>query len=222
MTDRQCKSYHTLKSSVKRSFHSPSLPLGHRFYQDCLREISARWIDWAVKVLPEEDTWFVTMTFRRDETSRSALVYCNHWIGRLRQAYTFKFSYRIRWIRAMALQARGVIHFHLLICGKDLNLLSRKSWERRWETMDWNTGTCRIYNSDNEKTAEYLAREISKEGELTWGGNWQGLKTPESVRCCGERSNIAALRMYRQNDTRSEGHSVESVAFPKSITLAVE
>lgn len=160
-----------------------ALPRGHRFFQDCLRENYARWIEWAIKVIPSEDVWFVTNTFKREESIIKALQHSNKWLRRLRQSYDFKTGLRFRWIRALALQRRGVIHFHLGVCSNGLGLLSRKRWEHRWQAMDWNTGWCRIYDSD-DNTPRYLAREISKEGELTWGGNWQGLNTPGSVRCC--------------------------------------
>jgi len=164
------------KSKVK-------LPSGHRFFKDCLRESFARWISWATSVFPSENVWFVTVTFKREVTYTKALRMSHYWLGRLIQAYLYKTGYRIRWIRTLAFQKRGVIHFHLLVCGQDLGLLSRKRWEHRWQTIDWNAGTCRIYESDADKP-RYLAREITKEGDISWGGNWQGLRTPGAVRCC--------------------------------------
>ncbi|GAH76172.1 unnamed protein product, partial [marine sediment metagenome] len=35
------------------------LPMGHRFYPDCLREQSARLIDWTMSKYPN-DSWFMT------------------------------------------------------------------------------------------------------------------------------------------------------------------
>lgn len=184
------KSNYTIKTKKAPPPFKPqihiAMPQGHRFFQDCLRESYARWIDWGVKVLPGESVWFVTQTFKREVFQSKALKLSHTWLYRLMQSYEhYKPGSRIRWIRAMAMQKRGVVHFHLLVCGKDLNLLSRKSWECRWETMDWNNGTCRIYDSDNKKTSGYLAKELSKEGDLSWGGSWQGLHTPGAVGCCG-------------------------------------
>ena len=163
--------------------NSKKLPSGHRFFSDRLKESYCRWINWAIKVFSDEDTWFVTMTFKREENFQRSVTLCNRWLKRLIQVYEYKkLSHRLRWIRALAFQARGVIHFHLLICAKDLDLLSRKRFEHRWESMDWNSGTCRIYKSGNEETARYFSREISKEGDIDWGGTWKGLTTPGAVR----------------------------------------
>ena len=184
------------------SFGAIVLPEGHRFFKDCLRENYARWIDWAIKVIPSEDVWFVTNTFKREESMTKALQLSNRWLGRLRQSYDFKTGHRFRWIRSLALQKRGVIHFHQGVCGKDLGLLIRKRWEHRWQAMDWNTGWCRIYEADQD-LPRYLAREISKEGELTWGGNWQGLNTPGSVRCCDIHAQHAEAIMFRLSKSSS-------------------
>jgi hypothetical protein len=177
-----------IRKNVKHSFSSTKrihvvIPRDHRFFLDCLRENYARWIDWAIKVIPSEDIWFVTLTFKREESNKKTVQLCNKWLGRLRQSYDLKTGLRFRWIRALALQKRGVIHFHLGVCGKDLGLLSRKRWEHRWQAMDLKTGWCRIYEADRD-LPRYLAREISKEGEISWGGNWRGLNTPGAVRCC--------------------------------------
>lgn len=169
------------------------LPAGHRYYQDCFREGWARWIEWGINVLPSEDVWFDTKTFKKEESCLKAIKLRDKWLGRLRKGFEdrFKPGLRLRWICAMTLQKRGVVHFHLLICGDGLNLLSRKRWEHRWESMDRNSGYCRIYEADKRKSPRYLVREITKEGEVSWGGLWRGLNTPGAVGCCGERSNVA-------------------------------
>ena len=161
------------------------LPQGHRFYYDCLRESWCQWIHWGINVLSDEDVWFVSKTFKREVTKGKALRLNHKWLNRLTQAYSIQYGHRIRWIRSMAMQKREVIHFHLLICARDLGLLSRKRWEHRWQSMDWNNGTCRIYESDKSVgQARYLVREISKEGDISWGGDWRGLNTPGAVGCC--------------------------------------
>jgi|APFre7841882654_1041346.scaffolds.fasta_scaffold52360_2 hypothetical protein len=191
---------HLLSSAIR--IHV-ALPQGHRFFPDCLRENYARWIEWAIKVIPSEDIWFVTQTFKRNENLKRALTLNHKWIHRLFQAFEYdKTGLRIRWIRALALQRRGVFHFHLAICSEGLGLLSRKRWEHRWEAMDWNAGTCRIYESDKD-LPRYLAREISKEGELSWGGNWQGLNTPGSVRCCDTHAQHAEAIIFRLSKSSS-------------------
>jgi len=129
--------------------------------------------------------WFATLTFKREVSSGKAFLLAHGWVCRLMQAFTYKTGQRFRWVQAMALQRRGVIHFHLLICGKHLDVFSRMRWEHRWRAMDRNTGYCRVYQADMKNCSAYLVRELSKEGELTCGGDWRGLNTPGAVsRCC--------------------------------------
>lgn len=195
------KNSNTQTPSFKPQLHRV-LPQGHRFFEDCLRESYARWIEWAVMLFKDDSVWFVTQTFQKEVTEGKALRLSHAWLYRLMQGYRRNFGHRIRWVRAMALQKRGVIHFHLLVCAKDLSLLSRKRWEHVWESMDRNNGFCRIYDSDNRKTPGYLAREISKEGGLTWGGDWQGLNTPGAVGCChtnGGGTHGLIVRMARRS-----------------------
>jgi len=174
-----------------------ALPQGHRFFSDCLRENYARWIEWAIKVIPSEDVWFDTKTFKKEESYFKASKLCSEWLWRLRQSYDSEIrGRRFRWILALALQQRGVIHFHQAICASGLGLLSRKRWEHRWQSIDVNAGWCRIYPADQD-TPRYLAREISKEGELFWGGDWRGLNTPGAVRCCDTHAQHAEVIISR-------------------------
>jgi hypothetical protein len=128
--------------------------------------------------------WFVTMTFKQEESYRSADKMLRIWIGRLTQSLIDSGGTQLRWIRATEWQIREVIHFHLLIQAIGLDLLSRKSWECRWESLNWNTGFCRIYDADLN-AAPYLAKYTSKRlgGQIDWGGYWQGLSVPASVSC---------------------------------------
>jgi hypothetical protein len=93
-------------------------------------------------------------------------------------------SYRLRWICATKWQVRMVIHFHVLAMRNGIKDLSRKGWEIRWESLDRNTGFCRIYDAD-KRAVPYLAKYTSKSlgGELSWGGNWRGMKVAGSVSC---------------------------------------
>lgn len=169
--------------SPKASYSFVPFPEGHRFFHDCLRENWARFIDWSM-TRKDINSWFVTQTFKGYESNRSADQKFRTWIGRVTQAVIDSGGGGLRWIRANEWQVREVIHFHSIVQGRRLDVLSRKSWEHRWESLDSNTGFCRIYDAQR-KSAPYLAKYCSKPlgGELEWGGYWRGLMTPSSVSC---------------------------------------
>ena len=164
-------------------YEVPAFPRGHRFFSDCLRENNARWIEWMMQ-RKGCSSWFVNQTFKGYEGTRSAIAKYKIWIGRLKQCLIDRGGSELRWIRANEWQIREVIHFHSIVQGRELDHLSRKSWEDRWESLDLNTGFCRIYDAHKE-AAPYLAKYTSKRlgGEIERGGYWQGLKTPASVSC---------------------------------------
>jgi hypothetical protein len=167
-----------------------ALPSSHRYFADCLRENNARLIAWAMS-RGEGKSWFATLTFKDYIRTNHARNLRNRWLARLGQA-VFDINRgveRLRTVSATEWQLREVIHFHLIAMGKGIDSLSRKSWESRWESSSLFTGFCRIYDAD-EKAAPYLAKYTSKTlgGELEWGGDWQGLKSPASVNCdCSRR-----------------------------------
>jgi len=177
---------------------SAVLPQGHHFFQDCLRENNACLIEWMMQ-RKGCSSWFVNQTFKNYEETRSAIKKYKFWIGRLKQSLIDSGGGELRWIRAIEWQVRDVIHFHSIVQGRELDRLSRKSWEDRWESLDhrtfetlkdrrdpsgWNTGFCRIYDA-HKGAAPYLAKYTSKRlgGEVEWGGYWQGLEVPASVSC---------------------------------------
>jgi hypothetical protein len=188
VNDRQEKSYHTLKPPVKNISSFPRiripLPKDHRFFPDCQRETYARFIEWAMRAGSPHD-WFVSMTFKKYSPDWKAFIILKKWLGHLRQGCEDKGGSRLRWISATEWQIRNVIHFHLLVIGHSLDLLSRKRWECRWQSIDRNAGICRIYNADR-KAAPYLAKYIQKGDELSLGGYWRGLNSPGALRCHGD------------------------------------
>lgn len=170
-------------NSISKDLPNVKLPVGHRFYPDCLRENYARFIEWSIS-RKAMSAWFVTHTFKGYESMRSGDKLYRIWAGRLKQSLLDQGGGELRWIRATEWQIREVIHYHSVVQGKGLDHLSRKSWEDRWESLNLNTGFCRIYPA-NVKIAPYLAKYTSKRlgGELEWGGYWQGLSVPASVSC---------------------------------------
>jgi hypothetical protein len=159
------------------------LPAGHRFFQDCLRENWARFIQWSMST-NGHSAWFVTQTFKTYENPGSADRKFRIWAARLKEALNDSGGAELRWIRASEWQIRSVIHYHSIVQGRGMDLLSRKRWESRWESLASNTGFCRIHEAQ-KKLAPYLSKYASKDlgGELDRGGDWRGLTTPTSVSC---------------------------------------
>jgi len=167
-------------------------PKGHEFFPDCEREVMAQWIKWAIN-LTDKPFLFATLTFKYPVSLYIAERKRNEWLGRMSEALRqiTKGSGYLRWISATEWQDRDVIHFHLIISGIGLELLSRKRWESRWRIINgnakWNerfTG-CAIYPG-RKKAAPYLAKHhIAKRGEIQRGGIWRGLRTPDALRICG-------------------------------------
>lgn len=163
-----------------------TLPPGHKYFQDCQRETTARFISWSMRT-GGVDSWFITLTFKNYISEARALALLNGWLSSMAQAYRDKInafrSQGFRWIAAQEWQKRNVIHFHLILSGVRLDELSRKRWEHRWSGIAG--GYARIYPA-REKAAPYLAKYTSKTqgGVLTWGGTWRGISPPRSIGCC--------------------------------------
>jgi hypothetical protein len=181
----------------------PAIPLpgGHRFFRDCLRENTARFIEWAMSN-NGLSSWFVSQTFQGYEKPDRAFMKYISWIGRLKQALGDSGGEGLRWILASEWQTREVIHFHSIVQARGMDHLRRKSWEDRWECLDSNTGFCRIYDAQ-KKSAPYLAKYCSKDlgGEIQWGGSWRGFTAPASV-SCGHSEGLVRLSPKASRFTR--------------------
>jgi hypothetical protein len=187
-------------------FVKSKFPSGHRFFQDCQRETYGRWIEWSMwSGHPKPGVWFATLTFKTFIDGWRSYKLLNRWIGHLIDGYQdrtgFKGRDRLRWIIATELQVRSVVHYHLLISGQGLDLLSRKRWELRWEAIDRISGFCRIHDADR-KAAPYLAKYLNKTGcELKWGGGWRGLNSPNSLRCCSRPTGGQSVESITREHT---------------------
>lgn len=178
------------RSSIPNLTGKVKLPPGHRFFPDCQRETHARFIEWSMWAgHPKPDVWFVTLTFKTFVEDWKSWVLLKRWLGHLRQSYEDKGGWQLRWICATEWQIRQVVHFHLLISGVGLSDVSRKRWESRWVAGDRSAGFGRIYDADRQ-AAPYLAKYMHKGGELSRGGYWRGLITPQSVTCCRSDSSV--------------------------------
>jgi len=161
------------------------LPQGHRFYPDCEREQEARMCEWLVRI-HKGDCWFLTLTFKDYVSSFLAWGLHDRLLSRLNQSYKqFSGAALLSSITSVEWQQREVIHFHLLIFGRQLGLLSRKRWENCWRSMSGGFSAC--YDA-KPKAAPYLAKHGIKDrldSNLHYGGSWRGITTPRSVaRCC--------------------------------------
>jgi len=191
-----CGRLHEDRDCVKDKF-----PSCHRYFQDCYREMSARKIEWMMS-MSGVDSWFVTLTFKEYIHENRARQLVKSWIYSLNDGYKAhvlkdigKGVRGLKWVVAQEWQKRHVIHFHILISGVRLGILSRKRWECRWMAMSYEVagtvlspcGFARIYDA-RKKAAPYLAKYVGKTNdagdELEWGGSWQGIAVPDSVRCC--------------------------------------
>jgi hypothetical protein len=174
---------------------------GHKFFNDCTREMNARKIEWMMNQ-KNVDSWFVTLTFKNFISENRARQLVKSWLYSLTDGYgqTVKDDedYRghgLKWVVAQEWQKRHVIHFHIAISGVRLGSLSRIRWEGRWTAMRYEIagtvyrpcGFARIYDACREM-APYLAKYVGKTDDsgdaLEWGGSWQGITAPDSLRCC--------------------------------------
>lgn len=181
------------KRSISKNLPKVNLPEGHRFFPDCERENWARFIQWSMS-RRKMSAWFVTHTFKEELRLNAADKVYRIWAGRLTQSLIDQGGSQLRWLRSTEWQIREVIHFHSIVQGNGLDRLSRKSWEDRWESLNWSSGFCRIYEADMY-AAPYLAKYTSKRlgGELHWGGYWQGLSVPASVSCVHSNVSVCSV-----------------------------
>lgn len=186
----------------KRTCKRKKLPAGHRYFYDCYREQNARKIRFMMG-LYNPDSWFITLTFKNFIPTNRARYLAKSWVFALTTSYGHSVSdleenggRGLRWVMAQEWQKRHVIHFHLIISGVRLGSLSRIKWESRWTAMRigdstgkfyFPCGFARIYEASPE-AAPYLAKYVGKTNDpgdaLEWGGSWQGITVPDSIRCC--------------------------------------
>ena len=117
--------------------------------------------------------WFATLTFRGDTVHPEAAdKRFRIWISKInRSLYGPRWSKQkkgIRWVRALELQRRGVIHFHALLGGDGLSELRRLSWMDEWDKL---AGWARIEPPrSSEAVRAYCSKYVVKGGEIDLGG----------------------------------------------------
>lgn len=161
------------------------LPSGHRFYRDCHREQLARLLEWMLRK-HINNSWFFTGTFTGHMTDEYGHIFVRKFLSRLNQAHCeLKGATPISSVYSVEWQGRGTVHYHLLIFGNKLGLLSRKRWELRWKIAGGGYG--RDYDAEI-KSAPYLVKHQVKDkpdNGINIGGAWRGFHPPLSIgRCC--------------------------------------
>lgn len=74
----------------------------------------------------------------------------------------------VRWVRALEMQKRGVIHFHALIGGVGVEDLRRLTYMDKWEDI---AGFARIEPVKSSYAVRcYVSKYVLKDGEIELGG----------------------------------------------------
>lgn len=128
--------------------------------------------------------WFASFTFKRFLSVQEAEGAFREWMRRLRQAIpSSRGMARVRYVLALEYQHRGAIHLHALLSHPRLFDMNRRRWSLKWERVvtarDLKAGCqvvqgevrgmARIYPA-RARSAPYVAKYISKGGQMTIGG----------------------------------------------------
>jgi len=157
--------------------------------------------------------WFCTFTFRdnvhperADKLFHVLMCMMNR---RLYGRRWYKKGRCVRWVRAIEMQKRDVLHYHALIGGQDAWKLDPIEFQELWYDM---AGIARIGAVESSGAAlAYVSKYVSKGGQIDLGGPMEdladpnlslfdvgaiGLTTPELDRGhAGQVARIARLRV---------------------------
>jgi len=156
------------------------------------QEKSFAWADFLARF---EWTWFSTLTFRESvHPEKAAKLFHVWWCMMNQKLYGRRWMKKgqgVRWIRAIEMQKRNVLHYHALIGGKATPALVAREFEEAWWDL---AGICRMSLVESQGAAlAYVSKYVSKGGQIDLGGplddlNYQvnfpmepiGLTAPES------------------------------------------
>lgn len=128
---------------------------------------------WAAFLERQPWDWFCTLTFRGDAVHPEAAdKRFRMWLSKVnRELYGprwWKHGQGVRWVRALEMQRRGVLHYHALIGGAGVDELRRLVWMDEWNRL---AGFARIEPPrDGEAVRRYCAKYVAKGGEIDLGG----------------------------------------------------
>lgn len=169
-----------LTNTELRQLRGIRKPEGYRYFPDRERETWARYIAWSMG-LKNSDSVFATYTFKNYLSEYKANKMIDKHLARMTESVNHKGGSRLRYFVATEWQVRDVIHFHALLTTDGPGVLSRKSWEQRWEHMGG--GFARLYDAELS-AAPYLAKYMNKKrlgGGIRLGGAWQGINPPGAL-----------------------------------------
>jgi hypothetical protein len=137
--------------------------------------------------------WFCSFTFRGDilhpeKAGKKFSVLVAKINRTLYGQRYYKHGKSIRWVRAIEMQKRGVLHYHALLAGERLQELRRLTFMDEWDGL---AGWARIEPlRSSQAVYRYVSKYVTKGGEIDIGGNFEqsgdrrqlfleGLTTPE-------------------------------------------
>lgn len=133
------------------------------------RELVDAWVEFLSRW---EWDWFLTLTFRANVHPEAADKAFRLFVSQINRELFgprwYKHRRGIRWVRALEMQRRDVIHYHALFGGAGLSDLRRLFWMDRWNEI---AGYARIEEPrDVALVHGYVAKYVTKGGEIDLGG----------------------------------------------------
>ncbi len=124
-------------------------------------QLLAAWVDFLGRWTWD---WFATLTFPRAVHPESADKRFRLWISKINRAIPDQ----VRWVRALELQRREVIHYHALLGGGGVSELHRLSWMDEWSDV---AGWARIERPRSDQAVRrYCGKYTLKGGDVDVGG----------------------------------------------------
>lgn len=128
---------------------------------------------WAEFLGRWEWDWFCTLTFRGTAVHpETAAKKSRLWLSKINRelfgSRWWKKNRGVFWVRALEMQKRNVLHYHMLLRGAGLKNLRRLYWMDEWNKI---AGYARIEKPrETEAVRRYCAKYVAKGGEIDLGG----------------------------------------------------
>jgi len=127
---------------------------------------------WADFLARFDWTWFCTLTFRESVHPEKAAKLFHILMCMMSQKLYGRRYYKknryVRWVRAVEMQKRNVLHYHALIGGKGSPALKARQFEEAWWDL---AGIARISAVESQGAAlAYVSKYVSKGGQIDFGG----------------------------------------------------
>jgi hypothetical protein len=114
----------------------------------------------------------VTLTFRGNPHPERADKCFRVWVSKINRRLFgvrwSKYGRGVRWARASELQARGALHYHVLMGGDGLADERRLDWMDEWNKL---AGFARIEVPESTgAVVNYCSKYVTKDGQIDLGG----------------------------------------------------